>query len=391
MFWFPRSVFCILLTTDVSNETDPVAFHHATNFCLHYYQARFSSTTGRSSASPITTIDPLYKPLTCPRGNSDTRNKQQSHEGSFVGENQDLEKAYLRLTDYPKKEDVRPLKVLIKALAHIKNRYIQDEDFEWANEQLKSVRQDMTVQNIQNRFVIDVYETHARILLEHGDLDEFNQCQTMIRSLTEANVGDATLTKSDSILSDSMACGFEGKIPLRELLVQCPESADEFRGYAILYALVRNSSMDLKTELSRTRKIKGDNESKSRIKHDRESCCDHAMMVVRAIDENDYRTFFRLYESAPHMSAYLMDFLVKRVRDGAYERIVAAYRPNVSLEHFRECLRFDDLEETRKFLYQHGAVFVEETDCASPSRTKRPKTESTAFWVDCRASSAALT
>ena len=66
-----------------------------------------------------------------------------------------------------------------------------------------------------------------------------------------------------------------------------------------------------------------------------------------------------------------MDFLVKRVRDGAYERIIAAYRPSVSVEHFQECLCLHSLEETRHFLQERGAVFVEEkgdqpfsVDCA---------------------------
>lgn len=269
-----------------------------------------------------------------------------------------LEKPYLRLTTFPKKEDVRPLDVLVKSLAHIKSRYICDEDFKWANEQLKSVRQDITVQRLRNPFVLEVYETHARILLEEGDLDEFNQCQTVIRSLV-----DGTLDLDDKSVCDGIATNDSKQEcePLR----QTDEIADEFVGYGILYALVRKSWAQLKLELARVKTFEG--------LCDLESSAIHALQVVKAVGDGEYRTFFRLYESAPHLSAYLMDYLVKRIRDCAYERIIAAYRPTVSIEHIRDCLHLKDLQETRHFLRQQGAVFVQEK--GEPL-----------FWIDCKAS-----
>jgi hypothetical protein len=98
----------------------------------------------------------------------------------------------------------------------------------------------------------------------------------------------------------------------------------------------------------------------------------HAVLVIKAVTHNDYHAFFRLYDSAPHLSAYLMDFLVKRMRDSAFLCIIAAYRPTLSVEHFREALHFRDLEETREFLRDHGAKFAQQEKGEPP------------FWVDCK-------
>lgn len=325
---------------------------------------RFTGTN--CSETKGETLDALAAPLKSTRKGSKSSNnkKKKSHGTSLVGTCESLTKPYLRLTTYPNPAQVRPLEVLIKSLQLIKRRYIQNEDFEWANEQLKSVRQDLTVQGIKNNFVLDVYETHARILLENGDLNEYNQCQTMIRTLTTG----FSVESSDGAASDDFAPN--GSSQDAVLLKQSDLSTDEFGAYRLLYALVQSSWSDLTRELAHTR---------SMIRRERDdstrscSCCRHAILVVKAVTEHDYHSFFRLYESAPHLSAYLMDFLVKRVRASAYERIVAAYRPTISVEHIREALLFQDLEETRKFLQESGAVFVEEH--GEP-----------VFWVDCKAS-----
>lgn len=252
-------------------------------------------------------------------------------------------------------------------------------DFDFANEQLKSIRQDITVQHLRNAFVLQVYETHSRILLERGDLDEFNQCQTMIRSLTsqtDSDIwGDTESTARINFKKKKRPC------VTSEVVVQSEEAADEFRAYSLLYDIVQNSWCDLTIHVagkkSRIDIINKSHEAETTEGLDRPpitqgSSVRHALNVVRTVINNNFLGFFRLYKSAPHLSVYLMDYLVRRVRNMAYARIISAYRPTVSTEHFREALAFEDLEETRCFLKKKGAIFLNDKD--NPP-----------FWVECKA------
>jgi hypothetical protein len=71
---------------------------------------------------------------------------------------------------------VRPEDVLEKALIMVQD---SQKNYLFKCDQLKSIRQDLTVQRIHNHLTAKVYETHARLALEAGDLPEYNQVGTL--------------------------------------------------------------------------------------------------------------------------------------------------------------------------------------------------------------------
>jgi hypothetical protein len=232
----------------------------------------------------------------------------------------EIEKKYFRLTCQPNPATVRPEPILRKALALVKSKWKSEQNYEYTVDQLKSIRQDMTVQHIKNDLTVDAYETNARISLENGDINNFNQCQIALKDLYDReNIAGATL---------------------------------EFAAYRILYT---SFYMTSKRSMS---KLLSELTPEAR----KDPAVMHASAVRQAVDDGNFFSFFRLLMEAPNMGAYLMDFYTTSMRTRALRTICRAFRPTVPAEMLQRRLAFEDEDELYEFLEKAGGVVKEGSD-----------------------------
>ena len=191
-------------------------------------------------------------------------------QGPIVGRCQNLEKRYFRLTAPPNPDAVRPLPVLEKALEFLKQKWRMDNNYAYICDQFKSLRQDLTVQHIKTDFTVNVYEIHARIALEKGDLGEYNQCQTQLRALYAQKLGG---------------------------------HPTEFKAYRILYFIHTCNRTDMNDVLA---DLTPAEKNAPAIKH--------ALEARSSLALGNFHRFFKLYLETPNMGAYLMDMFVARER-----------------------------------------------------------------------------
>ncbi|GFR51188.1 hypothetical protein Agub_g13531 [Astrephomene gubernaculifera] len=255
-------------------------------------------------------------------------------ESGGVGTSAALEKEYLRLTSLPRASDVRPPGVLAAALRLVKAKWLQRADYAAASEQLKSIRQDLTVQHVRDALTVDVYETHGRLALEADDLAEFRRCHGVLRQLYGEGL---------------------------------PGNPAEFEAYGLLYtqatAAARNT---LALELGRV--------PRELLSH---PFVRHAMDVCAAARSGNYARFVALYDGAPRMSPYIMDRLLGQMRLWALQSCVAAHKPlPVPLELLAAVTGLETEEEAATLAQEQGAVVDWAARCldtrASASKTLGP-------------------
>lgn len=253
----------------------------------------------------------------------------------IVGTCQELFKDYLRLTSEPDPKKIRPYSVLRETVDQLKSRWKQKENYSWICSQFKSVRQDLTVQGIKNEFTVNVYEIHARMALEKGDMVEYNQCQSMLSNLYDLGLG--------------------GK------------NRDEFAAYRILMFLHGLNRSDLNLFVGQLTSEQKSNQ-----------CVLHALNVQRALSMGNYHLFFSLYNTVPNMGGYIMDHFVERERIRALLVMAKSYI-SVPLVFIVNELAFENVSEALEFLSSH--------DCAIFTNPNHSDAEKV---FDCKSASAPL-
>lgn len=252
----------------------------------------------------------------------------------LVGRNMTVEKDFLRLTAEADASLVRPEAVLRQALTLVQERYIAgDTEYAWVCRQLKSIRQDLLVQAIENDLTEAACLTHARVALENSDVGEFNQCLTRLVELAAAR-----------------------RRPL----------SPELSGYRLLYAAYSGSALavaSLLAEMSPAMRRSGP--------------VLHARRVWRALTNRNAAAFFRLYEDSPGMNASLMDLFAGALRADVLRSWVAAYRPSLPLPEVVARLGWrythsgeDDqlVAMARSYITDRGGQVDDDEDGAGPAQ-----------------------
>ncbi|EUB62321.1 Leukocyte receptor cluster member protein [Echinococcus granulosus] len=257
---------------------------------------------------------------------------------NIVGTMQELEKPYLRLTAAPDPANVRPPDVLKKAVAHVKQRWKERGDYLWVCEQLKSIRQDLTVQRIQTELTAEVYEVHADIALEAGDSQEFHQCQSQLSLLHAEGLG----------LSRHA----------------------EFTAYRLLYYIFTQDLLGMSTLLA---SLKDSQRTNPFIRF--------ALTVREAWALRNYKRFFHLACDPDAAASFetktskmrgcrqILSWSLDRERKFALKAIFKTYRPYLSFDFVTKTLGFGDASSCAGFITRELGVAaaslesVEKVDC----------------------------
>jgi len=245
-----------------------------------------------------------------------------------------LEKDFYRQTEEPDPALIRPEPVLREALNLVMHKWkLQQVDYVYMCNQFKSMRQDMTIQHIRNPFTIKVYETHARVALEQGDLNEFNQCQTRLKSLY-----------------DDMPTG--GHVA-------------EFLAYRLLYLAYSGLKQHMGPLLHAIQELT--------VEHRQMAYVQHALQVAEALISRNYHQFFQLYQRVENMGCYLMDKMLPEIRLLALRTITRAYLPQIPVSLVASQLHFQDESACIHFLETHGGIIIRKPGVAPVFNTRQSK------------------
>jgi len=336
--------------------------------------SRFAPSAAAAAAAAASASNPFShpQPSSDPGGAVDISLAQ-----AVVGTCLVVEKSYFRLIGPPDPAEVRPEPVLRAALELVQRRSREGAKYLYLSDQLKSIRQDLSVQHLRGALTLEVYQSHARLALENGDPSEFNQSLTQLERLfkehrssssststsssslssTSTSSSSSSSSSSPSSLSSSSGAAAPSAAAPEAALADLSSASFEYAAYRVLYSLYTADPTDAKAQLARLSRAECEN-----------AWVRHALAVAAAVSADNAARFFALYRSAPNFGSFLMDWLGARVRSRALAALCKGAQPSLPLSFLVRALGFDSVDDARSFLARCGGVVLErggapELDC----------------------------
>jgi len=226
---------------------------------------------------------------------------------TVIGKSQSLEKQYLRLTGDANPDMIRPLPVLKNSLEYCLSKFNQNNEYEYIRDQLRSIRQDLTVQHIEDEFCAEVYEKTIFLSIEHKDWDNFNQSLSPLEVLYEN--------------------GF-GKDSNKEMI----------RAFKLIYLVGVNDKFGLYSYIPKLQK------------RDLEApMVQIALKIWSYVSQRAWISFFELYKTVDHLTKNIMSIAADYIRKIAVNTISSAMRL-CSINDYTALLYFDTMDDTVQYL-----------------------------------------
>ena len=271
----------------------------------------------------------------------------------IVGTSTSLEKSYFRLTSPPSPAVVRPPPILSAALDRLLLLHNSSErTYAYLCDQMKAIRQDLTVQGVKGEVAVRVYEEHARMAIEVGDMSEYNQCQTQLMVL----YADKPSRKADAGGLNGTVNGEGGLSEEKEMPASGGDGAavweneTEFVMYRLCYYLLVNNQPAIASYL------------RSLTAYQRSLPAIQLVLDLRsAVACDDFHSFLSRYKQTPYMGSTLLQHLCPRMRWLGVQVLLRGYKPTkVEVDVFTRGLAFADDGECLSFLENCGATLSDD-------------------------------
>ncbi|EKE40691.1 SAC3/GANP family protein, partial [Entamoeba nuttalli P19] len=237
---------------------------------------------------------------------------------NLIGTSQELEKHYFRIKGEAKSSEVRPLQVLYKSLNYVLTKYKENKKYDYICDQLKAIRQDLTLQHIENEFSIQVYEIHSDISLENNDVSEFIQCASALKQLYKKFGYSNDNPKVIFYISAMILCNMDSK------------NVSPITNYSLL--------REIPIEILLNPNIQ------------------FVLNVKRAFDNGEYFTYLKLFKEAIPKFKVIMKLAIEKVRLKGLMLLFMSIGGVIEVNDVMDFLSFSNEEEYHEFISKYPLI-----------------------------------